>query len=278
MTQALTDRVRSPAVAGVFYPEDPALLRRTVEQYLTDASGSAAAPGRADERNAALPIKILVVPHAGYAYSGPVAASAYRRLAKRDAPIHRVVLVGPSHRVPFSGIAFPSADAFRTPLGDIPIDRSALAAWADLPFVTVRDDAHQREHSLEVQLPFLQHVAPNAMIIPLVVGDAQPRDLQLAIERVWDGPETVVIVSSDLSHYLPYDEAKAVDAATTRRIANLDSGQVSPAQACGAIGVEAALRLARGHGLSPQVLDVRNSGDTAGDRSRVVGYGAYAFA
>jgi hypothetical protein len=219
----------------------------------------------------------LVVPHAGYVYSGPVAGHAYARLAPWAAQVRRVVLLGPAHRVALRGLAVPTVDAFETPLGRVPIAREACAALADLPQVSRSDRAHAMEHSLEVQLPFLQAVLGTSFeLLPLAVGDASRDEVAEVVERLWGGDETLIVVSSDLSHYLPYDDAQATDRTTAARIVALAT-DLDPYEACGAHALNGALVAARRHGLQAELLDLRNSGDTAGDRRRVVGYAALAL-
>lgn len=260
--------VRPAAVAGSFYPDEPRALQRSVADYLAPVS-AAAQPGPCP--------KMLVVPHAGYIYSGPVAAHAYAQLAPHRARIRRVVLLGPVHRVPVRGLAAPSVEAFDTPLGRVQLDRAALAGLADLPQLLVSDRAHAAEHSLEVQLPFLQQVlGSDFRLVPLAVGDASPAQVEQVLERLWGGDETLIVISSDLSHYLPYAQARERDAATLARIAAFAT-DLHGEEACGASPLNGALRAARRHGLQPRVLDARNSGDTAGSRDRVVGYAALAF-
>lgn len=258
---------RPPAVAGSFYPGQGEALGREVGALLAAAA--------TDEASGPVP-KALVVPHAGYIYSGPIAAAAYARLAPWRARLRRVVLLGPVHRVPVRGLALPGAAAFATPLGEVAIDQEAVAALAGLPQVVVSPAAHAHEHSLEVQLPFLQSVLADFRLVPLAVGDATPEEVAEVLERLWGGPETLILVSSDLSHYLPYREAQAVDRETVDRILTLD-GPLIHHQACGGTPINGLLLAARRHGLRPRLLDLRNSGDTAGDRSRVVGYAAIAF-
>jgi MEMO1 family protein len=257
---------RPAAVAGSFYPSDPAVLAAEVEEHL-----GAAAPGE----SARAP-KLLVVPHAGYVYSGPVAANAYALLAPWRGQVTRVVLLGPTHRVAVRGLAVPSVAAFETPLGRVPLDQAALALIAGLPQVVASDAAHAQEHSLEVQLPFLQTVLGDFTLVPLAVGQASAEDVAQVLTRLWGGDETLIVISSDLSHYLPYRQAQAADRATVDRILRLDPA-LDHHQACGATPLAGALLAARAHGLSARLLDLRNSGDTAGDRSRVVGYCAIAF-
>ncbi|HQR69796.1 MAG TPA: AmmeMemoRadiSam system protein B [Burkholderiaceae bacterium] len=258
---------RPPAVAGLFYPADPAELRSAVQRYL----GGLPAPDRA----AAMP-KALIAPHAGYVYSGPIAACAYARLLPRPKRIRRVVLLGPVHRVPVRGLALPSVERFDTPLGPVEVDAEARALLQELPQVGISDRAHAAEHSLEVQLPFLQQILGRFTLVPLAVGDATPEEVAAVLERLWGGDETLIVISSDLSHYLPYAAARSVDRATAETMLAL-APTLDHEQACGATPVNGLLALARRRGLRAELLDLRNSGDTAGDRSRVVGYAAVAF-
>lgn len=261
----MSARVRPPAVAGLFYPADARELRSTVAAHLAAASVRPLRP------------KALIVPHAGYIYSGPIAASGYRLLEPLRDTVTRVVLLGPSHRVGFHGIATPGVTAYATPLGEVALDLEALAAIAGLPGVIPLDRAHVPEHSLEVHLPFLQSVLDAFRLVPLVVGEASPAEVDGVLEALWGGDETLIVVSSDLSHYLDYRSAQASDSATSQAIAALDPRLIGPEQACGCRPVAGLLWAARRHGLHCEVLDLRNSGDTAGSRHQVVGYGAYAF-
>ena len=258
---------RPAAVAGAFYPGDPSMLALEVEGCLRGA-----APPPAGQR----PPKAIIAPHAGYIYSGPVAASAYARVAPLRGKITRVVLAGPAHRVPVRGAAVPQAGAFATPLGDIRLDEEALARLRRLPFVETSDRAHALEHSLEVHLPFLQAVLGEFRLVPVVVGGATPEEMAELLAEVWGGDETLIVVSSDLSHFLPYGEARDRDRGTADAILAL-SARLDPEDACGAAPVNGLLELARRRGLEVELLDLRNSGDTAGGRSQVVGYGAFAF-
>lgn len=263
----MRDAIREPAVAGLFYPDEAADLRQEVLGLM------AAARPAAD----ASPPKALVVPHAGFRYSGPVAASAYAALGPAADQVRRVVLLGPSHRVPFRGIATTTAEAYRSPLGVVPIDREAMEVIADLPGVIRHDPAHRPEHSLEVQLPFLQLVLKDFTLAPLVVGDADAETVAGVLDRLWGGPETLIVISSDLSHYHDYATARAMDAATCEAIEAGDDTRLDPYHACGYQPLAGLLRAARRHGLSAETLDLRNSGDTAGPRTEVVGYGAWAL-
>lgn len=263
----LMTSVRHAAVAGRFYPADPAVLQRDVDSLL------AAAPAPQD----ASPPKALVVPHAGYIYSGPVAAGAYRLLQNSASPYTRVILLGPSHRVGFKGIATSSAEAYRTPLGDVPLDRDALASIADMAGVHTRDAAHAPEHSLEVHLPFLQRSLGQFQLMPLVVGDANPGEVASVIEALWGGPETLLVISTDLSHFHDYQTAREMDACTARRIEALDNN-LHGQEACGCRPLNGLLTVLKQRGLSIHRLAMNNSGDTAGDLNRVVGYGAWSVA
>ncbi len=258
--------VRMPALAGYFYPAEAARLRSEVGRLLADAPKTEDAPAP----------KALIVPHAGYIYSGPVAARGYARLAPIAGKIRRVVLLGPAHRVAVRGLALPGAENFATPLGEVALDPQAIEAIAGLPQVIASEAAHALEHSLEVHLPFLQTVLGEFSLLPLVVGRATPQEVAEVLERLWGGPETLVVISSDLSHYLSYDEARQTDADSVARMLRLEAG-LDHEQACGATPVNGLLALARRRGLRSELLDLRNSGDTAGDKSRVVGYAALAF-
>jgi len=266
MLAATTPRTRPAAVAGLFYPGSAQALGRDVDDAL-----AAAGPMLARD----VP-KAVIVPHAGYVYSGDVAAHAYARLAPAKGRISRVVILGPAHRVAVRGLALPDADAFATPLGTQPVDADAVAAIADLPQVTVSAAAHAEEHALEVQLPFLQRALGDVAIVPLVVGSASVDEVADVLERLWGGPETLVVVSSDLSHYHRYEDAQAIDAHTVRAILAL-APELDHEQACGATPIAGLLEVARRRRLVPQLLDLRNSGDTAGDKRRVVGYASVAF-
>ena len=262
--------LRPAAVAGTFYPKAPAALAAVVGACL-DAAADSPSPATTTAP------KAVIVPHAGYVYSGTVAAAAYARLSAAREQIRRVVLFGPTHRVPVRGLALPSARAFATPLGEVPVDLDAASAALGLPQVRESDAAHALEHSLEVQLPFLQAVLGAFEIVPFAVGDARPEEVAEVIDLLWGGPETLIVVSSDLSHYHRYADAQTIDRATAQAILAL-SPTLDHEQACGATPVNGLLLSARGHGLGPELLDRRNSGDTAGDRSRVVGYASFAFA
>ena len=257
--------IRLPAVAGTFYPEDPASLKQTVRHLLNQANSRQVIP------------KALIVPHAGYIYSGPVAASAYVLLQQRS-EINRVVLLGPSHRVPLLGIAASTASSFATPLGNICVDQEKITQLTEKNLASYLDQAHQLEHSLEVHLPFLQQALPEPFVLlPLVVGETSAQEVADLLEFLWDGPETLIVVSTDLSHYHDYATAKQMDSATSRAIEDLRYQDIGYDQACGRNPLSGLLLLARQKGLQCELLDQRNSGDTAGPRDQVVGYGAYAI-
>ncbi len=258
--------IRAAAVAGAFYPEDREVLFRQVQDYLDSVTVGAESPPKA-----------IIAPHAGYIYSGAVAASVYKRIESMRGKIERVVMIGPSHRVPFSGLALSSTDFYDTPLGRIPLDKAGQAAIRDMPGVVRLDEAHAFEHSLEVQLPFLQVVLGDFQLLPIVAGDAAPSLVGQVLERLWGGEETLIVISSDLSHYHVYQMAQRIDRATSESISKLRYSDIGPNEACGCIGINGLLWLARKRGLHAEIVDLRNSGDTAGDRSRVVGYGAYVI-
>jgi MEMO1 family protein len=256
--------VRAPAVAGLFYESNPQRLSADVMSMLD------AAPSTAIEA------KAMVVPHAGYIYSGPIAATAYRALQHRADAIRRVILVGPTHRVAVHGLAVPEVGGFSTPLGTVPLDHAAIGQILDMPQVVQNNLPHEMEHALEVQLPFLQLVLRDFTLVPLAVGHASAGEVAEVLERLWGGDETLILVSSDLSHYHPYSEAKRLDSDTVEHILALQ-GPLDHEQACGATPLNGLLQIARRKGLTPRLLDLRSSGDTAGDRDRVVGYAAVAF-
>jgi AmmeMemoRadiSam system protein B len=258
--------VRNPAVAGMFYPADKTTLRAMIAGFLaTHDLPETAAP------------KAIIVPHAGYIYSGPIAAGAYARIAPAHETITRVVLIGPSHRSPLRGLAASSADHFLTPLGMVTIDQTAVRDVLSLPQVRIVDEAHALEHSLEVQLPFLQETLDMFSCVPLVVGDATAGEVAEVIARLWGGPETLIVISSDLSHYHDYDTARKLDEATSSAIVAMRADDIDDQQACGRVAIKGLLSVARARGMRAELVDLRNSGDTAGPRDKVVGYGAYAF-
>jgi hypothetical protein len=260
---------RPAAVAGTFYPGEAKQLTAAVDGYLADARpGCVGSP--------AIP-KAVIAPHAGYQYSGPIAGSVYASLAAYAKGIERVILVGPSHRVPFAGVAASHAAAFDTPLGAVFVDRDAIEDLLKDGLIRHNDAAHAREHSLEVHLPFVQRVFPGACVVPLLAGDHDFTSVAAVLARLWGGPETIIVISSDLSHYHDYDTACRLDHETAEAIEARRAGSVDSEQACGATPVNALLQIAAEKGLDAATLDLRNSGDTAGPRDEVVGYGAFVF-
>lgn len=256
--------IRPPAVAGLFYPADPRQLAHDVSQMLHEAKPQGLIP------------KALIVPHAGYLYSGPIAASAYAALRPVAARIRHVVLLGPTHRVAVRGLALPGAVAFDSPLGRVMVDGLAVQAIAHLPQVSISPHVHAQEHSLEVHLPFLQSVLEDFTLLPLAVGMATPEEVAEVLELLWGGEETLIVVSSDLSHYLPYAIAQRVDKQTVQAILQLQQ-PIDHEHACGGTPINGLILAARHHHLSAHLLDMRNSGDTAGTHDQVVGYAAFAF-
>jgi len=261
------ERVRRAAVAGGFYPAEPAVLDELVTGLLAEVR----------EPTAAMP-KAVIAPHAGFQYSGPIAASAYATLRNGAGAIERVVLLGPCHRVYLAGLAASGAEAFETPLGRIPLDRGAIERALELPQVRIHEAAHASEHSLEVQLPFLQKVLGEFSLAPFAVGDASDDEVSELLELLWGGRETLIVISSDLSHYYDYERAHDLDARTSHSIEALRPNELGDESACGRVPVRGLLVAAARHGLRARTLDLRNSGDTAGSRREVVGYGAYHFA
>ena len=259
-------KIRNPAVAGTFYPADPSELHAMLRGFLEQAKKPIDSPPKA-----------LIVPHAGYIYSGPVAATGYVGVCEADGIIKRVVLLGPSHRVGFLGLASSSADIFRTPLGDIPLDREAIDSIASLPQVHQLDEAHLMEHSLEVHLPFLQECLEEFSLVPLVVGDTVAEEVAEVLEKLWGGDETLIVISSDLSHYHDYETAQQMDSATSLAIERLNPDEIGDDDACGRNPIKGLLLAAREKHLIAVTVDLRNSGDTAGPTDRVVGYGTYIF-
>ncbi|HMK14365.1 MAG TPA: AmmeMemoRadiSam system protein B [Burkholderiales bacterium] len=259
------NQVRPAAVSGSFYPRQHEALAQEVAALLSAAK----------QRKSVAP-KALIAPHAGYVYSGPIAANAYARLIPARERIKRVVLLGPAHYVAVRGLALPDVRSFATPLGMVPLDDAGVETLSRLPQVSQSNAAHASEHSLEVHLPFLQTVLEKFTLVPLAVGDAAPEEIADVLDLLWGGKETLIVVSSDLSHYLPYETARRVDQATAQEILDLRES-ISHQQACGASPVNGLLLAAQRHHLKPELLDLRNSGDTAGDHNRVVGYAAFAF-
>lgn len=266
-----SSRAIGPAVAGMFYPSDPGELRRMVEGMLAREAGGG------EPTDEPVP-RALIVPHAGLVYSGPVAAAAYRLLAPAADRIRRVVLLGPSHRVPFRGLAVPEADAVSTPLGLVEVDAGLKSRALQLGLVGEADFAHTHEHCLEVQLPFLQTLLPQFTVLPVVVGEATDRSVLALLESLpLEEPDTLLLVSSDLSHYHEYATARRLDADTVDEILRLAPESLDGERACGYKAIRGLLLWARGHGMSARLVDLRNSGDTAGGRDQVVGYASVAF-
>ncbi len=259
-----SNTIRCPAVAGMFYPQDPAELRNMLSDLLDEVDIDIAVP------------KAIIVPHAGYIYSGPIAAKAYASLIPANKTIKRVILLGPAHRVFLKGLALPSTTGFSTPLGVVDIDVNARKILSKFPQVTVMDNAHSQEHSLEVHLPFLQMVLESFTLVPLVVGDTTSEDVAQVLSTLWGGEETLIVISSDLSHYHDYETACKIDATTSDSILKFQIDAIGPHQACGCMPLRGFLSIAKQHDMQIHQLDLRNSGDTAGTHDRVVGYGAYA--
>lgn len=257
-------QMRAPAVAGQFYPGDPKKLRQAVDKYINQAVMAETTEAKA-----------IIGPHAGYIYSGPIAGTSYAYLAKLKRRPRRVILIGPAHWAHVAGLAASSAEAFVTPLGNVKVDAKSLETVLALPQVVVQDNAHAREHCLEVHLPFLQRIFENFELVPLVVGDASAAEVAEVLSALWDGQETVIVISSDLSHYHDYDTAVRLDKITSSDIEELRP--LKEGQACGRMAINGLLYFAKQWGLKAETVDLRNSGDTAGPRDRVVGYGAYVF-
>jgi len=265
-TDAVSSKVRPASVAGLFYTADPLRLRAEVQAFLTAPAAATVAPPKA-----------LIAPHDGYRYSGAVAGAAFATLSGVADSVSRVVLIGPAHYIAVHGIAVPTVEAFATPLGQIPVDRRALASLSDLPFVIKDDAPHAPEHALEVELPFLQAILKSFALVPLVVGNAAPQDVAEVLRRLWGDADTLVVVSSDLSHYLDSTAARRRDAATADAIERGEWRSLGPNNACGFLAVAGLLAETSSRGLNARRLALCNSGDTAGSPERVVGYGAWAF-
>jgi AmmeMemoRadiSam system protein B/AmmeMemoRadiSam system protein A len=257
--------IRPPAVAGSFYPRDVNQLSNMLDEFLGKKNTNITAP------------KAIIAPHAGYIYSGEIAGSVYSTLAELRDQISRVILLGPAHRMYVEGIALASSTHFATPLGNVEIDTQAMLLLKKYPFVKYIDAAHEQEHSLEVHIPFLQKILNNFKLIPLLVGDTKPEQVATILEALWGDDETLIVVSSDLSHFLDYATALKKDSNTTHLIKNFDYEKIGPHEACGCMPIRGLLKLAQQKNMSIETLDLRNSGDTAGTKDRVVGYGAYAL-
>jgi AmmeMemoRadiSam system protein B len=262
----IVNRIRRASVAGMFYPGDPRKLREAVQGYLAEADAEGPTP------------VAVIAPHAGYIYSGPIAASAYARLAPLKGRVSRVVLIGPAHRLPFRGLAVSGADAFETPLGTVPLDKTAIAAISGLPQVKRLDAAFDGEHCLEVHLPFLQTVLGAFKLVPIVVGDATSTDVAEVLEKLWTGADTLPVISSDLSHYNDYASARRRDRETSKAIEAMAGDRLDWDDACGRVPIAGLLQVAKKRGYAATTIDLRNSGDTAGPRNEVVGYGAWVVA
>lgn len=258
--------IHYPAVAGMFYPDDVEELRVMLADFFREAS---------DKANFPIP-KAIIAPHAGFIYSGPIAASAYACLAKA-VEITRVVILAPSHRKYFTGISSTCYDYFETPLGKISVDKESVNTVLTLPFVQVLEEVFSGEHALEVQLPFLQVTLKKFSLVPFLVGDIEPENIAILLEKLWGGSETLIVVSSDLSHYHKYLLAKELDQNTANAITSLDFKAITSEDACGSVGIKGLLVAAYKKQLQARLIDLRNSGDTAGPKNEVVGYGAFHF-
>lgn len=265
--------IRPPAVAGTFYPADADLLRSEIDGLIDAALHSGIA-----QQETATP-KAIIVPHAGLMFSGSLAALGFATVRALKDTIKRIVIIGPAHRMAFQGIALARADQFATPLGNMRCDLPALQKALALPHVQMLDDAHTLEHGLEIELPFIQRLfgeQSDIGIVPLLVSRCSPRQVHEVIEKLWGGPETLIVISSDLSHFHDYDTAKKMDNRTRAMIENFDAENIDTNDACGALPVAGMLMAARNRGMKIKTLGMRNSGDVTGDKSRVVGYGAWA--
>jgi AmmeMemoRadiSam system protein B len=256
---------RPPAVAGTFYPADPDTLSTELDEMLAKP-----------QLPPMVRLKALIVPHAGYVYSGISASKAYCLLPSIQSRIERVVLLGPAHRMAIQGLVLPTARRFATPLGEVDIDINAYQTLQHFGCVSFNDVVHALEHSLEIQLPFLQATLGEFSIVPLAVGYVAVEEVVAVLEQLWGGDETLIVISSDLSHFHDYQAAQSFDYATVQHILDLQP-QINHQQACGAIPINALIEMAQRRGLTPHLLDLRNSGDVSGDLSRVVGYAALAF-
>lgn len=261
----MAQNIREGAVAGFFYPDAKSELSQQVASFLNQAKTLDIFP------------KAMIVPHAGYAYSGPIAGTAYATLQQHRQQITTVILLGPSHRVSFHGLAAPTQDTFRTPLGPVAIDQTKLKSLTRFKQFLFLDEAHDQEHSLEVHLPFLQKVLDNFSLLPLAIGEAKAAEVSEILGALYEDEHTLIVVSSDLSHYLSYEKGAALDRRTANAIEKLDAHHIEPHQACGHLGIHGLLSFAQQKGFSVKTLDLRNSGDTAGSKDRVVGYGAFVF-
>ncbi len=267
---------RLPAVAGLFYPSDPGELQGMVRSMLEEA-GSRKKEDLAGASGNGRVLRAIIAPHAGYVYSGPVAASAYVYVGAAAGNVGKVAILGPSHRVPVRGLALSSAAEYEMPGFSLPADSEAAESLRRADLAEFVDEAHAAEHSIEVHLPFIKAVLGEVEVAAIAVGEASPDRVGAAVELLMEDPKRLVVISSDLSHYLDYDSAVAVDSVTAQAILNLRYEDIGYEQACGRNCIRGLLWAARRQGMHPQLLDLRNSGDTAGPRDSVVGYPAFAF-
>ena len=276
LTEMPPKNIRSPAVASMFYPGNATELRKSVRSFLHEADAEKNAFQFKKDENSSL--RALIVPHAGYSYSGKIAASAYRLLQQNQQQFKRVLLLGPAHRVWLQGAAFPESDVFETPLGGIKLDKTRMKKMlAEFPWISVSEKVHAEEHCLEVQLPFLQETLVDFELLPLVVGETKTEQLAEIIQQFSADLETLIVISTDLSHFHDYQTAQQKDARTANAIELLDPQRLFPEDACGAYPLRGALAAASKNKWKVQRLGLCNSGDTAGDYGRVVGYGAWAL-
>ncbi len=278
-TKSPPQKARPAAVAGRFYPADPTELAAMVDRFITDAATWMGDDLKPDADQTAH-FKAMISPHAGYVFSGPIAGSGYLWLKAAAERIKKVVLIGPAHYKSFEGVATISADAMASPLGDLPVDRPLLDKAMQLPFVAVNDEAHAPEHGLEVHLPFLQRVLGTGdafTVAPFIFSRTDGQRVGELIEALWGGPETLILVSSDLSHFYNYDDANTLDHAACEAIEQFDPVAIKEEQACGRLAIQGLLHVGPSHNLHVKTLDLRNSGDTAGSKDRVVGYGSWVF-
>lgn len=259
------EAIKQPAVAGQFYSDDAEQLRKSIEAHMQHGFKCQYKP------------KAIIAPHAGYIYSGEIAGSAYSVLPNLADQIRRVILLGPCHRVPVRRFAVASYEAFETPLGTIEVDTEVTLKLLEDKIVECKDTAFAQEHSLEVHLPFLQMYLKDFKIVPILVGSPAVEETSAVLKRLYGDESTLIVISSDLSHYLDYDSANDIDMLTSQQIVSLDYAAIKDEQACGRYPVKGMMHLARELGLTARAIDLRNSGDTQGDKSRVVGYGAYHF-
>lgn len=264
--------IRKPAVAGTFYPASPDELRNMVREMLAKSQSTTMAT---------INPRAIIVPHAGYIYSGIVAAHAYGCIREFAGRITQVAILGPAHRVALRGMALSPAEFFQTPLGNIPVDQEACAKLASYPQVTMDEEAHEYEHSLEVQLPFLQELLGDFKLVPIVVGETSPEDVYTVLSyfsnNISGDKNTLIVISTDLSHFESYEMASSHDRKTSQAIEELKYENINSGDACGRNPLNGLLYFAREKNLHMQKLALQNSGDSTGDHDRVVGYGAYVL-